>query len=58
MKNEITNDIMVSNTNNKYINIGILRKKITNAFKNINNSPDLDTFRKHKKMNNVILVNE
>ena len=58
MKNEITNDIMVSNTNNKYINIGILRKKITNTFKNINNSQDLDTFRKHKKVNSIILVNE
>ena len=58
MKNDIINDIMISNTNNKYINIGILRKKITNTFKNINNSQDLDTFRKHKKMNSTILINE
>ena len=58
MKNEITNDIMISNMNNKYINIGILRKKITNTFKNIINSQDVDTFRKHKKRNTTILINE
>lgn len=54
IENEIIDDIMISNTNDKYIGIGILRKKITNAFKNINTANELRTFRKHNKMHNII----
>lgn len=56
MKNEIINDIMISNSNWKYVNVGILRKKIGNMFKNIDTQVDLATFRKHKKMHTIVSI--
>tara|TARA_Y100000992_G_scaffold121047_1_gene79335 strand:- start:754 stop:1062 length:309 start_codon:yes stop_codon:yes gene_type:complete len=57
MKNDIMdNNIMISNSNYKYVNVGILRKKNGNAFKNIETQVDLVTFRKHKKMHSIVSI--
>ena len=54
IRDDINNDTLISNTNKKYINTGILRKNNTNTFINIDNNSDLTKFRKHNKYNLLI----
>lgn len=56
INNEILDNIMISNNNINYVNIGILRKKIGNTFKTISNDDNLATFRKHKKMHFIVSI--
>lgn len=54
IREDINDDILLSNTIKKYINTGILRKNNTNTFLNIDSHTDLIKFRKHNKYNLLI----
>lgn len=51
---DVNGDVLISNTDIEYINIGILRKNNPNTFINIDNTSDLTKFRKHTKYNYLI----